>query len=91
MRASVLTHDEVNEADGESFRSQGVNMDDWDYIVLAPVETIRPNTDSYDRDFPEYEQTEWTFDRIMVGCCSNSWYKATYRGAEYAVGVAYHA
>ncbi len=97
MRAQVLTSDELTEKDLKDFWAQDVCMDDWDYVVLAPVETISfrlEPRDKWDEPGPpwiEWEQNEYTFERIMVGCCNNKWYKAKFRGEEYAVGVAYHS
>lgn len=102
MRAEILTKDELTREDIDAFWKQGVCMDDWDYVILAPLDTIDIKTEDregYDYDTGRNEkhsivtvtQNDFTLDRMLFGCCSNEWYKATFRGQEYAVGVAYHA
>ena len=88
MRAEVLTPDELTRKDIDSFWNQNVCMDDWDYIVLAPEKSIEQCEGA---EGLEYNPTEYTLERILVGCCSNRWYSAMFRGKKYAVGVAYHA
>jgi hypothetical protein len=94
MRAEILTPDELTHQDIDAFWEQDVNMDDWDYIVLAPPETITATQrrDEWNgTECTEWDQQVYEFDRILVGSSSNRWYKAAFRGKEYAVGVAYHA
>ena len=102
MRATVLTRDELTGEDVEEFWQQNVDMDDWDYIVLAPVETIEEEVEKWheydwnkgrevERERTAWTQKEYALDRLLTGCCHNEWYKATFRGEVYAVGVAYHA
>lgn len=87
MIAIVLTPSELTREDIAAFWAQGVCMDDWDYVVLAPVTTLYADSS----ESSGYGQSEYVFERILVGCCSNDWHRATYRGVEYAVGVAYHS
>jgi len=110
MQATVLTPDELTQEDIDSLWNQNVCMDDWDYIVFAPEDSITPveyedHEYEYDPHFPKdwrmmvkvsiskirYTQNEYVFDRILVGCCSNSWYRAEFRGQVYAIGIAYHS
>lgn len=93
MIAQVLTPDEMTNEDLKSFRDQGISVDDWDYVVLAPIESLIENESTNYDGTPTtvLGQREYVFERIMVGGCSNYWYRATYRGKLYAIGVAYHA
>jgi len=97
MRAQILTKDELTEEDIEKFWAQDICMDDWDYIVLAPVETLEYCDYSGYEDMCVNEQcsilvqTDYTFARIMTGCCSNEWYIGKFGRHEYAIGVAYHS
>ena len=70
----------------DSLWKQGVDLDDWDYAILAPTESIfqRENEDGF---YP----LEWTLEKMLTGCCDNRWYRATIRRQEFAIGIAYHA
>lgn len=84
--------DDYTREDTESFWDQGVNMDDWDYFILAPVDVLEEidSTDYDDKPCKKYV-VPYELERLLTGCCNNTWYKASFRGVEYAVGVAYHA
>lgn len=88
MIITLLTPNELTDADRESLWPQGVNLDDWDYLVLAPVGTLCVNND--DQDSP-YGQDDSTLEKLLTGACDNRWYKATFRGTEYALGIACYA
>ena len=102
MKAEILTPDELTREEVDVFWEQGVTMDDWDYLVLAPAETViveKVERNEWNwqtgreelREVAEVSQTKYVLDRLLTGSCLNEWYLATFRGKEYAVGVAYHA
>lgn len=96
MKAIVLTRDELTYDEIRALWDQDVNMDDWDYIVLAPVDSleyIEPSNNDYDEYYKEsnYEQSDFYIDKLLNGCFDNIWYKAKFRGKFYAIGVAYHS
>ena len=70
----------------DSLWAQGVDLDDWDYAILAPPEAVYLSESDHGL-CPH----EWTLDRLLVGCCSNHWYLAEIRGRKYAIGIAYHS
>lgn len=85
--------DDYTREEIRDFWDQGVDMDDWDYMILAPVDILE-EVDATDWDGKPIKRLVpkgYTFERLLTGCCHNKWYKATFRGIEYAVGVAYHA
>ena len=69
-----------------SLWDQGVNMDDWDYAILTSPDAVYKSENSN-----ELHPHQWTLDRMLIGCCSNTWYLAEIRGTKYAIGIAYHA
>lgn len=38
-----------------------------------------------------YTCKEYSIDRLLTGCCSNTWYLIQWNGEKKAIGVAYHA
>jgi hypothetical protein len=89
----ISSYDDLTDEDVEFFWKQDVNMDDWDYIILAPVASIEEvdATDWNGKSIKKYVVCNYNLERLLTGCCDNKWYRATFRGVEYAVGVAYHA
>lgn len=90
--------------DIESLWNQEVCMDDWDYLLVCPVEEfeehevdceiyIYDGASGYMEDSKKtvYNPKSWNLSRLLTGCCSNDWYKAKFRGKEVMIGVAYHA
>lgn len=91
MRLELIANLSREEAD--ALWDQGVNMDDWDYILVLPLETIREvdATDWEGKPIREWEATDYTVERLLTGCCSNTFYKANFRGETVALGIAYHS
>jgi len=84
--------DDYDQDDVDSFWDQNICMDDWDYIILAPVNVLTEVDAKNWEDKPIKKYVaSYPLERLRVGCCDNVWYKGTFRGVEYAVGVAYHA
>lgn len=92
LTLQLLRPEDVTREDSERFWDQGVCMDDWNYIVLAPPEVVETPADpeagscgELVGDFAE------ELERLLTGCYDNRWHLAQYRGQTYAVGVAYHS
>jgi len=82
-------YDHITDKEVEYLWSQGVCLDDWDYMLLLPANCVRKSNDaSGDSD---YVPTGYTIERLLTGCCSNTWYVVNFRGKRQAIGVAYHA
>ena len=96
MRIEILTPDELTREEIDNLWSQDVSMDDWDYIALAPVDTIAQREiigygyNGEKETYFTWEQQEYLLQKIVCGPCKDEWHKATFRGVEYAIGVAYH-
>lgn len=87
-----LTEEEVN-----SLRSQGVCLDDWDYMLICSNDILiesQREEDDYEtggtKIVTRYEPKDNSLQGLLVGCCSNTWYKVSFRGKNLAIGVAYH-
>lgn len=102
MEARVLTPDEITDEEINDLWNQDICMEDWDYIVLAPVDSIYPYiseeeilyatyTPEERGERTEYRTNEYACQQILVGCSFNRWYLGKFRGTEYAIGIAYHA
>lgn len=103
MKLELLTPDELTPDEVESLSEQGVGMDDWDYLILAPLDAVSVRTTRRDdwnwetgreesRDVEEICPNEYLLERLLVGCCANVWYQARLRSDDKrAIGVAYHA
>ena len=102
MRIEFFDREMLSQKDIESLWAEGVDMDDWDYVILAPLNTVSTVTrevhDYYADSYAgrtttaiEVVQNNYQLSRMLVGCCSNTWYIATFRGRKYAIGVAYHS
>lgn len=84
----------------------GVCLDDWDYMLFFPPEVleeyeVEEEDWSYEMKEWEYKRPmikvkqyrpkDYNIDRLLTGCCNNKWYKINFRGAEIAIGIAYHS
>jgi hypothetical protein len=81
---TLIDTDDVDRGYIDELWDQGVNLDDWDYLIIAPVDQIE-----WVGDEPE---PAWNnpLGRLLTGCCANRWYKVQWDGQEVALGVAYH-
>jgi len=84
LRPADLTREQQ-----DHFWSEGVCMDDWDYMVVAPLDMIEPINE--DGSGEAWHPNSYTLERLLDGVCSNEWYRAEVNGEDRAVGVAYHA
>lgn len=78
---------------------QGVNCDDWDYMIMCAPE----NVEEVEAELNQWDRDEGTtckkviqcrvngLSRLLTGCCDNTWYLINFRGKDVAIGVAYHA
>lgn len=100
MIATILTKNEMTKDEIKFLWDQGVDMDDVDYLVFAPVNSVKeflvdnPNTirDGCSK-ISRIEAIDFDLgfllDRLSV--CSGTWYIADFRGEKKAIGVAYHS
>lgn len=94
----IFSDDNMSWEEIEEFWELGVNMDDWDYMLICPADAVREEkSDVYDEyvgeifEHTRYIPCNWYLERMLTGCCDNTWYKVTYKGVDVAIGVAYHA
>jgi len=88
----IIDYSDLTNDDVDSFWKQGVCMDDWDYIILAPVGELYEDEElDWQNKKVKVWRAEPTLSRLLTGCCDNTWYKAEFRGKMYAVGVSYHS
>ena len=93
MQATILLdYEELSKEDQVSFEQQGISMDDWNFIVLAPVESIVFYAEKDSEGQPRgWVQQNWHLESIVEhGSYEGKWTKGTFRGKEYAIGVQYH-
>ena len=86
MNLIYLEPDDLTREEVESFWKQGVCMDDFDYMLLLPENTMM--TDPYEE---KVEPENYYLSNLLQGCCYNHWYYANYQGAPYVIGIAYHS
>ncbi len=98
-QATIITdYNQLTETEVRELWDVGVCMDDWDYMIILPKEVLTGETvERIDyatmQSFKtvEYYPKDCDIERLLVGCCSNAWYKVKFRGILCAIGVAYHA
>lgn len=84
----------ITDEEVKSLWNQGVCMDDWDYILVCPVDALEAyeHVDEFEGGtLTKYRPKGSNLDRLLTGACDNYWYKINFRGQEVALGVAYHA
>ncbi len=89
-----VKEDDLTDEEVESLWQQGVNMDDWDYMLLGPTDLIHAVKvrDAWDQsEAMVFEGKDWWLGNMLSGSSSNRWYRAKLRGKEWAMGIAYHA
>lgn len=93
IKFEYYTYDDLNRDDIDMLWDQEVCMDDWDYMLFCECDISK-----VDWLFPvdeleiEYAPKDYNIEKLLTGCCSNSWYKVTnFKGRRGVLGVAYHA
>lgn len=81
----ITVIDALDDSERAALRDQGVDMDDWDYMLVCPPEVASETT--HDSTVPD----SYTLSRLLTGCCSNRWYRVKFRGRDVSLGIAYHA
>lgn len=76
---------DLNPEQWQWFWDHGVCMDDWDYMLIVPADELEQNSDG------EWTPKDYQLERMLQGCCDNTWYKVEFEDGTYGVGVAYHA
>lgn len=85
----ITGYEGLTARDLEDLRAQDVCLDDWDYMLVLPADVLHVETDEWGK--PYWTTSDYDLQRLMTGCCDNTWYKIKYRGQTKALGVAYHA
>ena len=79
----------LDRPDIDALWDQGVNLDDWDYMLIVPADTLQ---EAQDMDGEEcWLPRDWYLGELLIGVFRNRWYKARFHGKVVGVGVAYHA
>ena len=79
----ITGYSQLTEDDLSSLREQGVCLDDWDYMIF--VEHCK-----FYQTGHEIHPEDYQLDRLLGGCCGNTWYQLIFRGETGIMGVAYH-
>lgn len=94
-RLTILLPDDLNYEDCDWFWRHGVSMDDWDYMLIAPVDTIEEATRKprCRIDSPEtyWRQIDYTCERLIGYSMESRWHRVEFDEGPRAVGVVYHA
>lgn len=107
MKLELYTdRDSFTKEEIEYFWKSGISLDDWDYMIFFPPEILEEYEEeeedySYELKVWEYKRRkitvkkyrpkDYAIERLLRGCYDNKWYKINFRGAEIAIGIAYHA
>jgi hypothetical protein len=95
MKATLLMPEDLTHQEKVSLWDQNVILDDWDFMVLTDPSSLQEITFKDDWDNSERKgfcQNEETLDRLLkIGGYEGVWYKATFQGVEYAIGIRYHS
>jgi hypothetical protein len=106
ISGKIILHDDLTKEEVDALWDLGVNMDDWDYMILADPDILEEEeVDTLESEYSEakggwiqeerkkirFYPKDWQMERLLTGCCDNVWYKVGFRGEEMAIGVAYHA
>ena len=90
MNLEYFEPDDLDRSTIDRLWDQGVNLDDWDYMLITyDVEAF--TVVEVDEEVLGLAPISWSLGRLLTGCCSNIWYKITWRGEAAMVGVAYHS
>lgn len=73
----------LTDDDYDSLQKQGVDTDDFDYMLV-----IKDEYSDLTIDYGEIN--EWHIARLLTGCCENVWHRIVFRGEPCFVGIAYH-
>lgn len=101
MQIKALFADEdMSQEVRQSLGDAGVDLDDWDCILICPPESIELQdeyeyTDHFDGKkytVHEYKPKSFYLDRLLerAGTYDCKWHKTIFQGEEVAIGIAYH-
>ena len=71
--------------DIEALRTQGVTMDNWDYLLVVSGDDVA------ETPFGDIQPHDWHISRLLHGIAHNKWYRAHFHGKVVGIGVSYHA
>lgn len=91
MNTELQLVDCFSDGEKEQLRSQGIDLDDWDYALLCDDLDLFEEAPEVYTEGITYEPKDWTLDRLLNGCCDNKWYKIKFNGKVVMAGFAYHA
>jgi hypothetical protein len=90
LKMYFVKPDDITRQEKDFFWDQDIDMDDWDYMLLLPLDTeVTKYVSEYDRVV--IEPISYEITRLLTGCCSNKWRYGTFRGDKYLIGIAYHS
>jgi hypothetical protein len=92
---------DLSSKDYDNLRDQGVNFDDWDFVLVVPPDQV----EKIEEAGREWKDGDWVdvhinrlrpigcyaLSRFEIGCYANRWYLVDFRGEQVAMLVAYHA
>lgn len=83
--------DDFTKEEQKVFWDSGISLDDWNCILLFPVEILQEkNYEDGDND-SKYYVDDYDINRMIESCDGEyCWYKVMFRGKEYAAGIKYH-
>jgi hypothetical protein len=95
---TLLETDDLTREEVEDLWKQGVDLDDWDYMLVFD-DLLKFNRQSNCTELPDpnfvesisYAPKSYSAERLLTGCCDNRWYKVIFRGGPRMIGIAYHA
>lgn len=102
MKLEILTPDELTPEDEDVLRAADISLDDFDYIVIAPPDTLigvpdtrrerdeddMPHDVSCERLIPSDDY--YILEQLMWNVSQAQWFRVEFRGKLVALGMAYH-
>lgn len=73
----------LSKAETDYLWSKGVDLDDWDYLLIMEYAEDYFNADNTPKSY--------VLGQLLTGCYRNVWYRVNFRGSEKILGVAYHS
>jgi hypothetical protein len=92
----LILPDDLSREEESWFWEQGVNMDDWDRMLICPAKTIYKYqlplgaTEGNEEGW-RWEADDYNLNAALDGNCDFEWYKVKFKDGWRAVGVSYHA
>ncbi len=85
MIIEYILHKDMPIDDIDYFRQLGIDMDDWDFVLICPIEIL------HEDHKPHYGADDPYLDFMLgVWRTKTEWHKIEWMGAQKAMGIAYH-